>query len=84
MFARVKKAEDAPYVRDEILKAFAEARRGRAAGAARGRREVGRPLRLRCARSTTPSRSPATLARFVRYRRSYDTLNELYRDLRRR
>ena len=44
--ARVKKAEDVPYVRDEILKAFAAAAAAPPSAAARRRREVGRPLRV--------------------------------------
>ena len=66
VFARVKKSEDAVYVRDEILEAFAE-RRGRARRrqAARGG-EIERPLRLRARarqhRARSPRRSPATCA----------------------
>jgi zinc protease len=78
VYARVKKAEDASYVRDEVLKAFAEVRAApppadRVADA-KGNARYGL---LRTLDNT--ERIAATLARFVHYRRSFDTLNELYR-----
>jgi zinc protease len=76
--ARVKKAEDALYVRDQLLEAFAQAR--------------SRPLdpkrvadaksnaRYGLVRSLDNTEAiGATLARFVRYERSFDTLNDYYR-----
>ena len=56
-------------------------RRGRRAGAAAQRlADAGpTPATACCARSTTPRRLPAMLARFVRFRRSYDTVNQLFR-----
>ena len=81
VLARVKKTEDdAVYVRDEILRTFARDR-----ASCRWRRSASTDAKsnarysLRAQRSTTPSRSPASLARFVRYRRSYETVNEVYR-----
>ena len=59
-----------------------DARRGAsrgAPGAAREGRQGQQPLLGCCARSTTPSRSPRPRARYVRYHRSFDTINELYR-----
>jgi zinc protease len=78
VFARVKKAEDAPYVRDQILKAFAEARLApppapRVAEA----KANGRYGLLR--RMDNTQAIAGTLARFVQYRRSFDTLDQLYR-----
>src|SRR5262249_7622972 len=76
--ARVKKIEDVAYVRDEILKTFA-----------RAREQTVDAQRLADAKSNArygflrqldnTERIAATLARFVRYNRSYDTLNKLYR-----
>ncbi len=76
--ARLKKMDDALSVRDELLKTFAEAR--------------SRPVvakRLADAKSNTryglvrsfdnTERIAATLARYVSYRRSFDTLNNLFR-----
>ena len=68
VYARVKKPEDAVYVRDEILRTFARARAEPSDAAAARRREVERTQRASCAASTTPTRSPATLARFARVR----------------
>ncbi len=77
VWARVKKLEDVPYVRDEILKAFASARE-----------TAVEPERLAEAKSNArysflrtldnTERIAGTLARFVRYERSYQTLNNLY------
>ena len=76
--ARVKKAEDVPYVRDEILKAYAAA----AAAAPSAERvadakSAGRYGFLRTLDNTETI--AGNLARYVRYRRSFDTINELYR-----
>ncbi len=76
--ARVKKAEDVPYVRDEILKAYAAA----AAAAPSAQRvadakSAGRYGFLRTLDNTETI--AGNLARYVRYRRSFDTINELYR-----
>jgi zinc protease len=78
ILARVKKAEDAVYVRDEILKAFAAARtapvgaRRLAEAKANGRYSLMRSL-------DNTEAIASTLATFVRYRRSFDTLNALFR-----
>jgi len=76
--ARVKKIEDAGYVRDEILKTFARARdKGVDTQRLADARSNARYGFLRQLDNT--ERIAATLARFVRYNRSYDTLNKLYR-----
>jgi len=76
--ARVKKLEDSVYVRDEILNTLAAARA--AAPDARRVEEAQSNLRYGFARTLDNTETIAsTLARFVRYRRSYGTLNELYR-----
>jgi len=78
IFARVKKAEDAPYVRDRILKAFAEARSAPlSAQRVKDAKDNGRYSLLRSLDNTESI--AATSARFVRYHRSFDTINELYR-----
>jgi zinc protease len=76
--ARVKKPEDALYVRDALLGAFAQARRrplepGRVADA----KSNARYALLRSLDNTEAI--AAILARFVRYQRSFDTLNDYYR-----
>ena len=78
VFARVKDAKDAVYVRSEIEKAFAQART----------RAVPAPL-LEDAKSNaryslshtfdSTEHIAATLARYVRFRRQYGTLNAFYR-----
>ncbi len=76
--ARVKKAEDVVYVRDEVMKAFAAA----AAEPVSGRRlaEAKANARYSLLRSLDNTKAIAsTLAAFVRYRRSFDTINNLYR-----
>src|SRR5262245_46139267 len=76
--ARVKKAEDAMYVRDQLLAAFAGAR----ASAADPRRvaEAKSNARYAIVRSLDNTEAiGAMIARFVRYRRSYDTLNRYFR-----
>jgi len=78
VFARVKKAEDALYVRDEILRAVAMARAEKMD--ARKLEEAKSNLRYSfTARLDNTDTIAATLARFVRYRRSYDTLNNVFR-----
>ncbi len=78
VFARVKNAEDALYVRDEILRAAATARAGKVD--ARKLEEAKSNLRYSfTARLDNTDTIAATLARFVRYRRSYDTLNNVFR-----
>lgn len=77
VFARVKKIEDAQYVRDEILKTIAEARNSLVS-----------PAQLADAKSNerysfvrtldNTDRIASTLARFVRYNRSYNTINRAY------
>jgi zinc protease len=76
--ARLKRMDDALSVRDELLKTFGEARS-----------QPVDPRRLADAKSNAKyglarsldntERIAATLARYVRYRRSYDTLNNLFR-----
>jgi zinc protease len=76
--ARVKKLEDAVYVRDQILRTVA-----------RARGELVDPQRLADAKANlryaflrsmdNTETIAATLARFVRYERSFNTLNEVYR-----
>ena len=78
VYARVKKLEDAISVRDEILKAFANTKTtkvdaGRLADAKSNNR-YGLTRRL-----DNTEAIGATLARFVRFRRDYDTLNKLFR-----
>jgi zinc protease len=78
VYARIKKIEDSVYVRDEILKVFREA----AAEPVDARRleEAKSNARYGFARRLDNTETiAATLARFVRYERSYGTLNRLYR-----
>ncbi len=78
VFARVKKVEDVAYVRDAILSTLAEAKSHdvspqRVADATSN-------TRYSFARSLDNTESIAGgLARFVRLRRSFDTLNKFYR-----
>jgi zinc protease len=75
---RVKKVENCLAVRDAILKAAAEARvRPVAAERVDDAKSNARYGLLRTMDNTEAI--AATLARFVRYQRSYDTLNALYR-----
>jgi zinc protease len=78
VFARVKKADDALYVRDEILRAVAKARAepvdARKLGEAKSNLRYSFTARL-----DNTDTIAGTLARFVRYRRSYDTLNNVFR-----
>jgi zinc protease len=78
VYARVKKVEDLAYVRDEILKTYALARTQ--AVAAKRLADAKSNLRYSFVRSLdNTERIAATLARFVRYDRSFDTLNKAYR-----
>ncbi|MBN2371846.1 MAG: insulinase family protein, partial [Vicinamibacteria bacterium] len=76
--ARVKRLEDCPAVRDAVLKAAAEARhRPIAAARVEDAKSNARYALLRTMDNTEAV--AATLARFVRFRRSLDTLNALFR-----
>jgi zinc protease len=76
--ARVKKAEDVPYVRDEILKAYAAAVAATpSAQRVADAKSAGRYGFLRSLDNTEAI--AGNLARFVRYRRSYEPVNQLYR-----
>ncbi len=78
VFARVKDPADAAYVRDEIAKTFA-ALRAKPVDAKR-LAEAKSHARYGFARTLDNSESvAATLARFVRFNRSYDTINVLFR-----
>jgi zinc protease len=76
--ARVKKLDDTIYVRDEILRTFAKIRADRfpdktvADAISNNRYALARTF-------DNTDEIASTLARFVRYNRSYDTLNQLYR-----
>ncbi|HTP49189.1 MAG TPA: insulinase family protein [Anaeromyxobacteraceae bacterium] len=76
--ARLKRLEDAPYVRDEILRAMARAR----AEALPERTVAEAASHRRYALSRTfdnTAEIAASLARYVRFDRSFDTLNQFYR-----
>jgi zinc protease len=76
--ARVKKVEDVVAVRDAILRTFAEAR-AKPMDAKRVE-DAKKNARYGFVRSLdNTERIAATLARFVRYERSYGTLNAYYR-----
>ncbi|HSE63589.1 MAG TPA: pitrilysin family protein [Thermoanaerobaculia bacterium] len=78
VYARLKKMDDALSVRDEILRTFAQART--APVDAKRLADAKSNARYGLVRSLdNTERIAATLARFVRYRRSYDTLNSLFR-----
>ncbi|HEV8232652.1 MAG TPA: pitrilysin family protein [Thermoanaerobaculia bacterium] len=78
VYARLKKMDDALSVRDELLKTFAEAR-SRPVDAKR-LADAKSNARYGLVRSLdNTERIAATLARYVRYRRSYDTLNNVFR-----
>jgi zinc protease len=76
--ARVKKPDDMVYVRDEILRAFAASRTTPVPAArladAQSNARYGFVRRL-----DNTEAIASTLARFVRYRRAYDTINNLFR-----
>ncbi len=78
VYARVKKIDNAVYVRDEILKTFrkalAEPVDAKRLEEAKSNARYGFARRL-----DNTEAIAATLARFVRYERSYDTVNRLYR-----
>jgi zinc protease len=78
VYARVKKPDNAAYVRDEILKAFAETRLApppaERVADAKGNARYGL---LRTLDNTETI--AATLARFVHYRRAFETLDQVYR-----
>ena len=78
VYARVKKGEDAAYVRDEILKSVAGARlappAARRVADAKSNNRYGLLRRL-----DNTDAIAGTLARFVRYGRSFDTINDVYR-----
>ena len=76
--ARLKKGEDAVHVRDEILRALARVRETPiSAGRLAEARSNARYAFVRSLDNTEAIAS--TLARFVRYRRSFDSLNRFYR-----
>jgi len=78
VFARLKRPEDAVGVRDAILRTFAEARQ--APPEARRLADAVANARYGLLRSFDTTESIASiLARVVRYRRSVDTLNNLWR-----
>ncbi len=78
VLARVKKPEDTPYVRNQILATFAAACAAPPSAARLADAKAnGRYSLLRGLDNTEAI--AATLARFVRYRRSYQTLDRLYR-----
>jgi zinc protease len=76
--ARVKKPEDVPYVRDEILKTIAKARA--AAVSDKELADAKSNARYSFVRSLdNTDRIATTLANFVYYNRSYNTINNAYR-----
>ena len=77
VLARVKDPADVPYVRDEILRAFAAVRQ-EPPGAQRVRDAVDANRYGLLRRLDNTDAIASTLARYVRYERSYDTINELY------
>ncbi|HEY7863165.1 MAG TPA: pitrilysin family protein [Thermoanaerobaculia bacterium] len=78
VYARVKKPEDTAYVRDEILRTFALSR-SRAVDPVRLEEEKSNARYSFVARLDNTETIASTLARFVHDRRSYDTLNNVYR-----
>ena len=77
IFARLKKAEDAVYVRDEILKTVAQAKATLVS--ADQLAETKANARYSFVRSLdNTDRIASTLARFVRFNRSYNTINRAY------
>ena len=77
IFARLKKAEDAVYVRDEILKTIAQAKASLVS--AEQLAETKSNAKYSFVRSLdNTDRIASTLARFVRYNRSYNTINRAY------
>ncbi len=77
VFARVKKPEDATYVRDAILTTLAQARTDLVS--AQRLEEAKSNVRYGFVRSLdNTDRIASTLARYVRYSRSYNTINRAY------
>jgi zinc protease len=78
VFARVKKQDDVPYVRDQILKTFAGVR-DRLEPADRVE-DAKSQARYSLVRSLDNTEAVAeTLAEFVKFNRSYNTINNYYR-----
>src|SRR5215470_8551667 len=78
VLARVKKAADAVYVRDQILSTIAEARASRLSDARVA--EAKASSRYAFARTLdSTERIAAVLSRYVVYRRSFATVNNFYR-----
>jgi zinc protease len=78
VFARVKNMNDALYVRDQILKTFAEAREH--AASAERVNEAKSSSRYELVRSLDNTEAIAeTLADYVKFHRSYATINNFYR-----
>ncbi|MEP6470755.1 MAG: pitrilysin family protein [Acidobacteriota bacterium] len=78
VYARLKKMDDALFVRDELLKTFAEA--SSRPVAAKRLADAKSNARYGLVRSLdNTERIAATLARYVRYHRSFGTLNNVYR-----
>ena len=78
VWARVKKMEDVASVRDDILRTFVEAR-DKPVDAQRLADAKANARYSFLRRLDNTETIAATLARFVRYERSYDTLNRLFR-----
>ena len=77
IFARLKKPEDAVYVRDEILKTIAQAKSTLvSADELAATKSNAKYSFVRSLDNT--DRIASTLARFVRYNRSYNTINKAY------
>lgn len=77
IFARVKKPEDVVYVRDEILKTIAQAKASLVSASQLA--EAKSNARYSFVRSLdNTDRIASTLTRFVRYSRSYNTINRAY------
>ncbi|MFI5179982.1 MAG: M16 family metallopeptidase [Thermoanaerobaculia bacterium] len=80
VIARVKKLEDVPYVRDEILRTCARIRT-QAYPEAQVTDAKSNARYSLARRLDNTDEIASTLAAFVRYRRSYDTVNQLYRTM---
>ncbi len=76
--ARLKNPADAIYVRDEILRTVAAARDNKVAASRLAEAKSNGKYGFARTLDNTDSIA-STLARFVRYRRSFDTLNNFYR-----
>jgi len=78
VYARVKKTEDTAYVRDRIVRAFAETRVvPLQPQRVKDAKDNARYSLLRSLDNTESI--AASLARFVHYHRSFETINEVYR-----